>query len=1005
MNSLKAKGLLFVLLFCALADFTSAQTNFATLTPDGAWTWYNDPRALYHNGILYFGYVRSDGKTALNSFNPTNGASTLLWTSSWSEKDDHNNPGLLRMENGKLLAIYAHHSSTTYFNYRTSLSTNPVAPGDWSAESSFTTAAGVTYSNPYQLSNEPGVIYNFLRDLNFNPTVTTSTNGATNWATPQILIKTGTGGIRPYVKYSSDYSNRIDFLYTDGHPRDLTNSLYHTYYSSGALHLSDGSFLKSFSNIPLLHDSGERGSVIYQYSDAPTSDPNDHIPTGRAWCWEIAYQTNGNPVCAFTVQRDFVTGPNWYDDRIYYYYARWTGTHWQKRFIAQAGRPLFNPEDDYAGGICIDPQNPNTIYISSNAQDPFNLSDTTNVLLNANERYELFRGVTTNGGLNFTWIAVTTNSAQDNLRPYFPRNYGVAPTLIWFRGTYTTFNNYQTAVVGLFPNPIPTPPTVSIINPAAASVAFTNLNNQLLLAASATDDGLPGPLSVAWTTASGPTNAIFSNPTSTNTTASFPLPGTYVLQITASDTLSSNFAQVSVRAGPSAIDNTDATRFLWLKLNESSGTVASDSSGNGYNGAATGGVTWQPTGGKRNGAAKFDGNSGMITIPDNDNLDNTSAFTLTYWFRADAYPGDSGGLVSKRDTLSVNNAYTTYLKTSDKHIYVDIDGSNNRFSSSALISTGVWYHVALVFDGSLPTAQRAALWINGALDVTASETSATIPNYGSAVRVGNTQAGGATNWFNGLIDDVRFYRRALTSSEIQALAQTNTAPSITLAAAPAVTNGISASFAGSVTDDGNASPLSINWSKVSGPGNATINTPNSASTSITFDRSGVYTLRLAASDTQATVASDLTFLVHSNTNFFEDWIAQYYPGSTDPSVIGIAADPEGDGVKNLIEFALGMNPAVSDAVHFSTNQPGLPIGFLLNFGGTNYLVLRVQRPRNVSGITYAAETTSDLTNWDSALIIGPPVLNGNGTETFLFRDLTPVNQSSARYMRLKITKP
>src|SRR4051812_7940597 len=114
MNSPKAKGLLFALMFAFLTNFASAQTNFVTLTPDGAWTWYNDPRALYHNGILYFGYVRSDGKTVLNSFNPVNGVSTPLWTSTWSEKDDHNNPGLLTMEDGRLLAIYAHHSTTTY---------------------------------------------------------------------------------------------------------------------------------------------------------------------------------------------------------------------------------------------------------------------------------------------------------------------------------------------------------------------------------------------------------------------------------------------------------------------------------------------------------------------------------------------------------------------------------------------------------------------------------------------------------------------------------------------------------------------------------------------------------------------------------------------------------------------------------------------------------------------------------------------------------------------------
>jgi hypothetical protein len=186
---------------------------------------------------------------------------------------------------------------------------------------------------------------------------------------------------------------------------------------------------------------------------------------------------------------------------------------------------------------------------------------------------------------------------------------------------------------------------------------------------------------------------------------------------------------------------------------------------------------WQPNGGARNGALKFDGLSGLVTVTDAAALDNTSAFTLAYWMRADAYPGDSAGLVCKRIAINTDNAYTTYLKAADQKIYVDIDGSNNRFSSSTLIQTGTWYHVALVFDGSLAAAQRVTLWINGSLDTTAAETSATIPNYASSVLIGNTHPG-AVNWFNGLIDDVRFYRRALTPAEILSLTSPNFAPSV-----------------------------------------------------------------------------------------------------------------------------------------------------------------------------------------------------------------------------------
>jgi hypothetical protein len=467
-----------------------AQTNLAVLAKDGAWTWYNDPRALFHNGILYFGYVRAaDGRAVLSAFNPQTGASTELWSSTLTQKDDHNNPGLLVKQDGTMLAIYSRHGTDQFFSYRLSTTTNPATRANWTAEQTITnTGAGVTYANPYQLSAESGRIYNYMRDLNFNPTVVTSTNGGASWSAPQLFIKTGSGRIRPYLKYCSDYTRRVDFLYTDGHPRDLTNSLYHLYYQAGAYRRTDGAFVKNFSALPISHDDTERGSVVYQYSDAPSADPNDHIPTGRAWCWEIAYQTNGSPVCVFTVQRDQVTGTNWFDDRIYYYYARWTGTNWQKRFIAHAGRPLYPSEDDYAGGICMDPENPGVVYISSNAQDPFNRTDATNVTLRANQRYELYRGVTTNGGLTFTWIAVTRNSTADNLRPYIPRRHGGNPAVIWFRGTYSAYTSYQCEVVGLFPYPVPVPPKVSGVKPAAPTLATVESNDQRALAAPVTED-------------------------------------------------------------------------------------------------------------------------------------------------------------------------------------------------------------------------------------------------------------------------------------------------------------------------------------------------------------------------------------------------------------------------------------------------------------------------------------------------------------------------------------
>jgi hypothetical protein len=146
------------------------------------------------------------------------------------------------------------------------------------------------------------------------------------------------------------------------------------------------------------------------------------------------------------------TDATWSTSRIYYYYARWTGTAWQKRFIAQAGRGIYAAESDYGGGMCVDPSNPNVIYISSNAANPFNLSDVINVPLNTNARYEIYRGVTADGGLTFSWTPVTSNSVADNLRPIIPENSPYDHTLLWFNGTYNSYTGFNTRVLAILRN-------------------------------------------------------------------------------------------------------------------------------------------------------------------------------------------------------------------------------------------------------------------------------------------------------------------------------------------------------------------------------------------------------------------------------------------------------------------------------------------------------------------------------------------------------------------------
>lgn len=424
---------------------------FDVVSDDGVWTFFNGERAVIHGGMYFVGGVKSNGQYSVNRYDPETKekAEMIISTASSQQKDDHNNPSITVLGDGKLLIVYSRHSSDKRMFYRRSLVADPKLASDWGPEQVKTMLDFNAYANTYRLADE-GKVYSFSRSTNRNPTVVISDDEGVSWGVPKHFIKTGTGGVRPYPRYCSDKKGRIDMVYTDGHPRAKENSVYHLFYEDGKVNSTGGTLLKTFANLPLEHDSGERGAVVYQYKAeawGANDGADDWIPTGRAWVWDVQYQKDGKPACVFQVQKDNVTGTGWNHDRIYYYYARWTGTEWQRRFIAQGGRGAYSAEDDYGGGLCIDPVDPRVVYISSNAADPFALGDIDNVPLRANDRYEIWRGFTADGGLTFTWTAVTENSDEDNMRPTVVEGHERTQDVIWMRGQYSTYSNYEMKLV------------------------------------------------------------------------------------------------------------------------------------------------------------------------------------------------------------------------------------------------------------------------------------------------------------------------------------------------------------------------------------------------------------------------------------------------------------------------------------------------------------------------------------------------------------------------------
>jgi hypothetical protein len=123
-----------------------------------------------------------------------------------------------------------------------------------------------------------------------------------------------------------------------------------------------------------------------------------------------------------------------------FFYARFDGSTWNVNQLAKAGGFLYGSEPDYTGLVALDPSDPDRLFISSKI-DPRNDA--------AMPHYEIFEGVTADGGASWNWSPITYNSTVDNIRPIVPKWDGDHTALLWMRGKYSTFESYNLDVVGL----------------------------------------------------------------------------------------------------------------------------------------------------------------------------------------------------------------------------------------------------------------------------------------------------------------------------------------------------------------------------------------------------------------------------------------------------------------------------------------------------------------------------------------------------------------------------
>jgi hypothetical protein len=200
---------------------------------------------------------------------------------------------------------------------------------------------------------------------------------------------------------------------------------------------------------------------------------------------------------------------------------------------------------------------------------------------------------------------------------------------------------------------------------------------------------------------------------------------------------------------------------LHLKFDEGTGVVANDSSGNGNNGALSGGVTWKSAGEcARGGCLDFDGVNGVVTVTDADSLDIKGAITIEGWMWADTTLHAGGGESPR--IIDKGNSYTVRNSLGDSgNFFTTFTGLSDVSDSTGSMPMKKWTHFATTYDQS---TGKKLFYIDGKLSNSTSNVTGEIATVTTDLLIGDSPS--ADRYWDGKLDDIRIYNYARTQKQI-----------------------------------------------------------------------------------------------------------------------------------------------------------------------------------------------------------------------------------------------
>ena len=211
---------------------------------------------------------------------------------------------------------------------------------------------------------------------------------------------------------------------------------------------------------------------------------------------------------------------------------------------------------------------------------------------------------------------------------------------------------------------------------------------------------------------------------------------------------------------------------------------ANDLSGNGNNGVVYGATPALDRFGIPNKAYSFDGFNDSISVLSNPSiqLTNSNELTFSFWFKVNSFNPFGGALISKYRNGQIINSSIVIAPIAPN--LIQIGGNGSAAFQTFAFNPNIWNHVVVAYNSA--GNNSAKIYVNGTFLTTFINLPLNTIFNSTNLKFGSTTCppnDPNCNFYNGLLDDVGTWNRALTDCEIQQLYLSQTTP-LTIYAGP-----------------------------------------------------------------------------------------------------------------------------------------------------------------------------------------------------------------------------